>query len=762
MARLQWRVVPQLGPRADEGPGDAAGLAAASESIAKPNKPSSEDPSGSAAPAPQAPSPPPQPVDPYARWAIASRWRGFVDPVAWTGTLPSEVRLIARLPEGNGKAGVQKSRAYQGSPQGHGGSPLRCFVGKVPGQQLEENPQSPGRGGLQWELAVALQDATAAEGRPDGLFRPDADQRRFRTPAVFTFDPRADRESQKSGSGSTTPSRDRRASASPGTLAVIDFGCPFLHRDFWDDQGTRISAIWDQGASPFREDLWTRPSGFDHGRELQRAMLDRMVNELRQGTTLGPADESEAYRSVEHLIDYDDPRRRIWKATHGGHVLGTLGGRHDPVTGQRADDAAGKADLVFVELPAWTAADSSGGSLSAAVLDAVRYILARADKDRPVVINLSYGSFAGPHDGSSLLEQALDELIAGQGGRLAIVLGAGNSRLADCHVRRQVRPGLNTLLKVEAMPGDPTDTFVELWYRPDAGVAMEARVRTPGGLWSAWLGLEGETMSTLAEPREHGTARSPGDGPDPVVAALIHRPARPAPAAEPSLPQAPGSKALLLLAVAATEARLGEGQPTAPAGTWEIELRKQKGDALVVDGWVERDDPPPGATATQAHFHNVDRLDAEETLSSIASGRLTVVASGLRLHDGSRPAYASTGTRASTIPLVRAACEESEWQPDLRSIAVRSGESHRMNGTSVAAPVLARRLFNLMVVEQQGTTAGTAVGEVEALMASRVRKVVDAQPGVLALDSPGPGGGASWNAEPPSTSKPKDERVMRA
>jgi len=66
-----------------------------------------------------------------------------------------------------------------------------------------------------------------------------------------------------------------------------------------------------------------------------------------------------------------------------------------------------------VQLPSLTGADSAGGSLSAQVLDGVRYGLDVCTGDARIVINLSCGSFASPHDGSSLIKgQPLDLLRA--------------------------------------------------------------------------------------------------------------------------------------------------------------------------------------------------------------------------------------------------------------------------------------------------------------------------------------------------------------
>jgi hypothetical protein len=49
------------------------------------------------------------------------------------------------------------------------------------------------------------------------------------------------------------------------------------------------------------------------------------------------------------------------------------------------------------------------------------------------------------------------------------------------------------------------------------------------------------------------------------------------------------------------------------------------------------------------------------------------------------------------LPEVLAACELDAESPHILAAATRSGETMRMSGTSVAAPVLARRLFNAMV-----------------------------------------------------------------
>src|SRR5690606_12873759 len=58
------------------------------------------------------------------------------------------------------------------------------------------------------------------------------------------------------------------------------------------------------------------------------------------------------------------------------------------------------------------------------ILDGVRWLFAEEERlGRPIVVNLSLGGMAGPHDGTTLFEQALDNLVGP--GRL-LVVSAGN------------------------------------------------------------------------------------------------------------------------------------------------------------------------------------------------------------------------------------------------------------------------------------------------------------------------------------------------
>ena len=620
-------------------------------------------------------------LDPYLRWAQLTEWRGLrrlmgASPGLGTGGESiSRVRVLVQAPadlsQVDLEAALHDSRWTVAEVYKHwipGKEDLahhftaELDLGALP--WLKSNPY-----GIRWELALPFRDAeTAARAVQVGGTGP--------TRAADSFRPAVDKLFQ------VIPSEVKR-NVIDKAIAVIDFGCPFLNTAFSANArftATRVAALWDQGsevpqgmATPWFDTTWR----MGYGRELSKVAMNAVLKQVRAGTP-DPMDEAEAYRRIDYLIDYDDARRRIWGATHGSHVLDVAGGCTDPLTG-KADEYASIADLIFVQLPSLTGADSAGGSLSAQVLDGVRYVLDVCTGDAKVVINLSYGSFAGPHDGSSLIEQALDELLKARRGNVALVLGAGNARQAGCHLRRSVRENRSALLRLDVPPGDFTDTFVEVWF--DQGQRMDllrARVRSGDGDWCPPI-----KCGEQAEMVEFGERRR---------VAMLRM--------DEHVPN--GDKPLLLLALAPTARPADDDGPLACTGPWEIELFLQPdennsealdGVEIQFDAWVERDDPGWLGVGMQPRFTDVHFGDADESLSSLATGRYTYAVGGFRRDDGLPVAYSSTGSRLGP-PVVYAACEEDAQQPHVRAAGVRSADSLRMNGTSVAAPVFARRLYN--------------------------------------------------------------------
>lgn len=498
---------------------------------------------------------------------------------------------------------------------------------------------------------------------------------------------------------------DKPLPVEQSVMAVIDFGCAFAHERFrhWNGKEwkSRIAYLWDQGGRPDTGDAprWREVSGQGYGRELTRAAIESLVNAGLPSTVKAvpprPVDEDALYRTA----GFDSADTVL---THGTHVLDLAAGAESHVPLAKAPQ------IIFVQLPSYAVEDTSGGSMVTHVLDALRYIVDRTGPSKSLVINLSYGSMAGPHDGSTILESAMDALIAaaqGAGGddaaarKLAIVLPAGNNFESDGHARLHLSPQAREQeLLWQLQADDPTDSFLEIWYPRAAGGQLVVRVTPPG---------EQETevpIEQIALLRQNTTALP--------TAAVIHR-ARVA---------SGQNDAMVLIALAPTRPRDAR-RPAAPDGIWRIVVAlaaDAPADAAVdVDAWIERDDPAigSGAPPRQSRFlTGAPPLPANEhspagalvrrdgTCNSIANGSRTVVVGAcLKAEDRFEPSrYSSSGPTRNRLreswPDLVAPADESAALPGVPAAGTRSGTTVRMNGTSVAAPQVARQLLTRSVL----------------------------------------------------------------
>jgi minor extracellular serine protease Vpr len=119
------------------------------------------------------------------------------------------------------------------------------------------------------------------------------------------------------------------------------------------------------------------PPGFSYGTEYTKAQLD--ANQCLQ-------------------IDGDDGHG------HGTHVAGTAAGNGGALTNYIG--MAPESDILFVK-----GFRSGPGFANTDIVDGCNYMFQRAQQiGKPAVINLSLGGHFGPHDGSSLYEQALSNM----------------------------------------------------------------------------------------------------------------------------------------------------------------------------------------------------------------------------------------------------------------------------------------------------------------------------------------------------------------
>ncbi len=494
-------------------------------------------------------------------------------------------------------------------------------------------------------------------------------------------------------------------------LGIVDDGCCLAHAHYRSPAGaSRFAWVWDQEPAVVAPAPWlrARPPGSDaeaedaeahqalvqHGAELHRVQIEALLN---QHPGLGELAERGLYTALAR------PHWGTAGHTHGARVTHLMAGRAAP--GQENGGAADTADIVFVQLPHSSLTDTSGQSIPMQVLDGARYIVARAGmggrsaraEADTATICLSLGGTAGPHDGSTMVEQALDELAALPG--VSVVVAAGNlpaSRSADparwLHAQRSVRndqPG-RFLLHVSA--ANRRHAFVELWI-PDNGQEV---------------GPEQFTVSVAAP----GLAPSEAVGPGQAV--LLRRPAEgpaaaPGPMAALVAPRrvAQGSNGgLVLLAIAATAGPAGEapGPATAPAGLWVLTVQSSAATAVTVHAWVERDDGFVPPRRPQQTWFERDPDDAPSrpsvnddcTLSSLANGRKVLVAGGYVQASGhavdgpQRARRRGLANKTAAVDQYLAPTDRGRSRTGLQVPGFFSGQTASLRGSSAAAPQVAR------------------------------------------------------------------------
>lgn len=246
-------------------------------------------------------------------------------------------------------------------------------------------------------------------------------------------------------------------------VGLVDTGLDHTHDDFKKPDGTsRIIAIWDQwrDGSP--------PAGYNYGTEYTKAMID-------------------AGQASQHVDT----------GAHGSHVMGIAAGDGSSLTNHPYRGVAWEADIIGVSnaycdlfcygggIPPWDNGGlygQYGGGKGA--LDGLSYMLAKANSlGKKLAVNQSQGVIKGPHDGTTLLEQAYTNLVNQNG--LIIAISAGNDQDANWHGRANVPAGGQAVFTLSKTyvdnPQDPGRYYIdfECWYA--AGKSFRWQVVSPGG-----------------------------------------------------------------------------------------------------------------------------------------------------------------------------------------------------------------------------------------------------------------------------------------
>jgi hypothetical protein len=473
------------------------------------------------------------------------------------------------------------------------------------------------------------------------------------------------------------------------TLGVVDDGCCLAHEWFNETDRSGFLLLWEQSdkmppivpwkppATPDEpaRDPWLRFNGVSYGVELVKGRID----ELREAYRL-PCGEPAERLFYERAVQRDSWGRE--GRTHGAGVLHIIAGSALPA------DATRRFPLIFVQLPTDTVADASGGSLGVYLLDGARYIVQRtrlvADilsdvlkgrVDYRTTINVSLGSIAGPHDGSTITELALAEL--GRDAKVELVLAAGNTAGKHIHAARTVAMGSPGRFDILLTPDNPQESYVEVWL-PANGTTVFAddftvEVTAPDGQRSPPL-IVGQALVLCGDGAVRASvvfARAVAQGRCGTMVLLAVRSSRP------------------------VDGRIDVG----PYGFWSIQISTTLADPVKVHAWVERNDILIGRrTPQQTRFvdDGSGYLDDEYTLSSVANGENVVVVGAYRQRQREVTDYSANGPTLNGArrgrPDFYAPGDESTSLPGITVPGFFSGTWTRMSGTSVAAPLVARWL----------------------------------------------------------------------
>ncbi len=220
-------------------------------------------------------------------------------------------------------------------------------------------------------------------------------------------------------------------------IGVVDAGFDYGHKAFYDAEGNcRIKRVWEQSTEPTTR--FPSPENFGYGAEIK----EQSEIEWAGGD--------------------------ITNNSHGTHVACIAAGSRLLADGAFCG-AAPDADIILVSM-----GDESDDNVN--FTNAIKYVFDYADEvGKPAVVNLSLGTHAGPHDGTSPFDRMADQL---QGPGRLLVGSSGNFGLSDFHIRHvftgETDTPLSTFLDYYNGVGIYGYGDLEVWA--DADMQFEAKL----------------------------------------------------------------------------------------------------------------------------------------------------------------------------------------------------------------------------------------------------------------------------------------------
>jgi len=224
-------------------------------------------------------------------------------------------------------------------------------------------------------------------------------------------------------------------------IGIIDIGFDYNHPAFKDANGNmKIKKVWEQNK------VGNAPNGYNYGNELTTE------NEIKAAFTDRESD------------------------SHGTMVGGIAAGTGIASKQFSNRGMAPNADLVLVALNYGTENFlDDKNTAGPAFVDAIDYIFKYAAlQNKPAVINISWGHHAGPHDGTSLLDKAIENLT---GIGKILVNAAGNEGKQLLHLQQKLQN--DTFYTISNFSRKPTaieNNTVNFWGTKNTDFALQIRV----------------------------------------------------------------------------------------------------------------------------------------------------------------------------------------------------------------------------------------------------------------------------------------------
>jgi subtilisin family serine protease len=431
-------------------------------------------------------------------------------------------------------------------------------------------------------------------------------------------------------------------------VAVIDTGIDIFHDSFRKADGkTRILELWDQAA------------------------------------TTGGLPPPLGFQQVGRVYDADDidagiaagaPFVSVDTNGHGTHVAGIAAGNG------RQDDrcsfpgryvgVAPEAHLVIAKAIALPAGST------AAVNDAMQWCAQAAIRhagSKGVVVNCSFGSDLGPHDGTDPRDVFLDGLLSSISGPttgVVFVVAAGNEGISQIHETGQVLGGNSATVSFTVPEGSRRVDTLDLWYNGTA--TLNVTITVPPNPAAPGQNTIGPIL-----PGAPGSPFTLGQMRITVGSSTAPRPAN-------------NNKKRINIAI------LPLANTTVRSGPWQLTLTETAGVNANWDAWfaTSKTDPFPTFRVSD---DPVPARQRENTVGSPGTARNAITVASYDDDDGALAASSSRGQ-----PAVPAGTPVGEFKPTVAAPGVGVASPRSRNDPKIQSSCCDQK-----VIDKSGTSMAT-------------------------------------------------------